>query len=115
MTGLTYEAYVDQAEGRLHRVGEIVRNRWPAVERIVLLHRLGDLTVSEVSVAVVVSAPHRPEAFEAGRFAIDAVKEMVPIWKREHWSQGSDWAECGHDVVSPSPEASRADTVHEAQ
>ena len=57
-----------------------------------LLHRTGDLGLSEPSVVVVASSPHRSEAFEAARFAIDTLKETVPIWKREHWTGGSDWA-----------------------
>lgn len=101
VTGITYEAYAEQAEVRLRAVVSALRDRWPAVERVVLLHRVGDLAVGEASVIVVVSAPHRPEAFEAARFGIDTVKATVPIWKREHWAGGSDWAECGHDVVAP--------------
>jgi len=101
VTGITYEAYAEQAQLRLSAVVSALRDRWPAVERVVLLHRVGDLAVGEASVVVVVSAPHRPEAFEAARFGIDTVKETVPIWKREHWAGGSDWAECGHDVVAP--------------
>jgi molybdopterin synthase catalytic subunit len=67
------------------------RRRWPGLGRVALLHRVGRLELGEVSVAVVVSAPHRGEAFEAARFAIDTLKETVPIWKRESWSGGSDW------------------------
>jgi molybdopterin synthase catalytic subunit len=63
-----------------------------------VLHRTGRLALSETSVLVVASAPHRAEAFEAARFAIDTLKETVPIWKREDWSGGSDWAECSHPV-----------------
>ena len=71
---------------------------WPVIERIALLHRVGDLRLSEASVAVVVSSPHRSEAFEAARFCIDTLKETVPIWKREHWEGGSDWGQCAHDI-----------------
>ena len=68
------------------------------IERLALLHRVGDLALSEASVAVVASSPHRPEAFEAARFCIDTLKETVPIWKREHWEGGSDWGQCAHDI-----------------
>jgi molybdopterin synthase catalytic subunit len=98
VTGLTYEAYESEALRRLTEVAADTRRRWPVVERLALLHRTGDLELSDTSVVVVASAPHRPEAFEAARFAIDTLKETVPIWKREHWAQGSDWAECAHDV-----------------
>jgi len=92
VTGLTYEAYEEAATARLRDVAEVARHNWPTVERIGLLHRLGDLALSETSVLVVVSSPHRAEAFEAARFCIDTLKETVPIWKREHWQNGDDWA-----------------------
>jgi molybdopterin synthase catalytic subunit len=88
---MTYEAYEEAAVPRLAAVAEAARREWPVVERIALLHRLGDLALSDASVLVVVSAPHRAEAFEAARFCIDTLKETVPIWKREHWAEGSDW------------------------
>lgn len=98
VTGLSYEAYESEALRRLTDVAAETRRRWPVVERLALLHRVGDLELSDTSVVVVASAPHRPEAFEAARFAIDTLKETVPIWKREHWEGGSDWGECAHDV-----------------
>ena len=96
--GLTYEAYEAEALTRLAAVADDARRRWPVVERLALLHRVGDLALSEVSVAVVASSPHRPEAFEAARHCIDTLKETVPIWKREHWEDGSDWGQCAHDI-----------------
>ena len=89
--GLTYEAYEEEAGARLAAVADAAREQWPSTQRVALLHRLGHLELSEVSVAVVVSSPHRAEAFEAARFCIDTLKETVPIWKREHWEGGSDW------------------------
>ncbi len=106
VTGLSYEAYEDVAQRRLSEVAAETRRRWPFVERLALLHRVGDLAVSEPSVVVVASSPHRAEAFEAARFAIDTLKETVPIWKREHWAGGSDWATGSHpvrDVREPHP------------
>ncbi len=88
---LDYEAYEAPALDRLRAVAAAARTRWPVLGRVVLLHRVGRLAVGEVSVVVVVSTPHRPEAFEAGRFCIDAVKSTVPIWKRESWRDGVDW------------------------
>jgi len=99
VVALEYEAYLEQVEPRLAAVAAAARDRWPPVDRLALLHRVGRLTVGEVSVVVVVSAPHRAEAFEAARFCIDTIKTSVPVWKRETWAGGSDWALCSHDVV----------------
>jgi molybdopterin synthase catalytic subunit len=96
--GLSYEAYEEAAVGRLAEVAADARRRWPDVERIALLHRLGDLELSDASVAVVVSSPHRADAFESARHCIDTLKEAVPIWKREHWDGGSDWATSARTV-----------------
>ncbi len=98
VTALEYEAYEEQAVPRLEQVAAVARSRWPIVGRLALLHRVGRLDVGDVSVVVVVSAPHRGEAFEAARFSIDTVKRTVPIWKRETWAAGSDWSACSHDV-----------------
>ena len=83
-------------------VAEEVRGRWPVVGRIALLHRTGALAVGDTAVVVAVSTPHRPEAFAAARFAIDAVKASVPIWKKERWDGGDDWGLEGHDVATPA-------------
>jgi len=91
VTGLTYEAYQEEAVVKLAAVAAEARQRWPVIDRVALLHRTGDLALSDVAVAVVVSSPHRDDAFEAARFCIDTLKETVPIWKREHWEGGSDW------------------------
>jgi molybdopterin synthase catalytic subunit len=88
---LSYEAYEEQALPRLHAVADEVVTRWPEVGRIALLHRTGDLAVGDAAVIVAVSTPHRAEAFDAARFAIDAVKASVPIWKKEAWAEGSEW------------------------
>ncbi|CAB4900205.1 unannotated protein [freshwater metagenome] len=98
---LTYEAYDEQAPIKMHEIADQVRERWPDTGRVVLLHRTGRLEIGESSVIVVVSSPHRPEAFEAGRYAIDALKASVPIWKHEVWADGSDWGTGAHDVVPP--------------
>jgi molybdopterin synthase catalytic subunit len=100
VVGMTYEAYEDPAERALRDIAAEVRRRWPAVERIALLHRTGELALSEASVVVVVSAPHRREAFAAAEFAIDTLKEAAPIWKQEHWAGGSDWAVEQHSIRS---------------
>lgn len=88
---LEYEAYEAQVVPRLEAIVVDIRHRWPTVGRVALLHRIGPLQLAESSVLVVVSSPHRPEAFEAARHGIDALKATVPIWKREHWDGGVDW------------------------
>jgi len=91
VTSLAYEAYGEVALAKMKEVVDEARRRCPAAGRIAVVHRLGELTLTESSVVVVVSAPHRPEAFETARFCIDALKQSVPIWKKETWSTGTDW------------------------
>jgi molybdopterin synthase catalytic subunit len=112
VTGLSYEAYEEAAEARLVAVAAAARAEWPDVERIALVHRLGDVALSEASVLVVVSAPHRGVAFEAARFCIDTLKETVPIWKREHWSGRSEWSDAARPVVPVGPPTVRPATVN---
>lgn len=100
VTGLTYEAWEDRALERLRAVADAARDRWPDVARVAAVHRLGDVPLGEPTVVVVVSAPHRDAAFEAARFCIDTLKETVPIWKREHWPGGSEWAAADHELRS---------------
>jgi len=96
---LEYEAFAEQVVPRLAQVAAGARERWPDVGRLVLLHRTGLLAVGEVSVVVVASTPHRAEAFDAARFAIDTLKHAVPIWKRETWADGTDWGICAHEIT----------------
>lgn len=91
VTALDYEAWREMAEARLLEIGEELLERWP-VRRAALLHRTGRLGVGEVSVLVCCSAPHRGEAFEAARHAIERLKVDVPIWKKELLADGeSRW------------------------
>jgi molybdopterin synthase catalytic subunit len=88
---LEYEAYETQVVPRLAQVAAEARARWSTVGNIALLHRIGPLQVTEAAVVVAVSAPHRDEAFAAARFCIDALKQSVPIWKKERWDGGESW------------------------
>jgi molybdopterin synthase catalytic subunit len=88
---LVYEAYEQAAVDRLAAIAAEARRRWPAIGRVAMIHRLGALVVSDSAVVVAVSSPHRDDAFEAARFAIDTLKETVPIWKHETWFDGADW------------------------
>jgi molybdopterin synthase catalytic subunit len=95
---LDYEAYGPMAEKKLAEIEAEVRKRW-RVGKVAMIHRLGRLAVGDVSVAVAVSTPHRGEAFESCRFAIDSLKELVPIWKKENAPDGeSEWV---HQSVKP--------------
>jgi molybdopterin synthase catalytic subunit len=88
---LVYEAYEEAAAERFAAIAAEARTRWPTIARLAMIHRLGSLAVTDSAVVVAVSAPHRDEAFEAGRFVIDTLKETVPIWKHETWRDGADW------------------------
>jgi molybdopterin synthase catalytic subunit len=88
---LEYEAYLAMAEKKMAEIERDTCERWP-VGDIIMVHRLGHLDVGEISVAVAVSCPHRAQAFEACRHAIDRLKELVPIWKKENWADGTtEW------------------------
>ncbi len=90
-TALDYEAYPEMAEKKLAEIEQETRARWP-VGDIMLVHRLGRLEIADISVAVAVSCPHRGQAFEACRYAIDRLKDVVPIWKKEHGADGAtEW------------------------
>jgi len=92
---LDYEAYLAMAEKKMAEIEQDTRARWPVGE-MVLVHRLGRLEAGDVSVAVAVSCPHRHQAFEACRHAIDRLKERVPIWKKENWADGTtEWVHPG--------------------
>jgi molybdopterin synthase catalytic subunit len=102
VTSLEYEAYDDQVVPRFASIAAEVRTRWPETGRVALLHRIGVLALTDVSVVVAISAPHRGEAFAAAKFAIDTLKEVAPIWKRETWQEGSDWGTRAQDVTEVS-------------
>src|ERR1700686_415548 len=88
---LDYEAYPGMAEKKLTEIETDVRSLWPVGDGV-MVHRLGRLAVGEISVAVAVSCPHRADAFAAARHAIDRLKELVPIWKCEHGTDGAaEW------------------------
>lgn len=99
VTHVVYEAYEAQVVPRLHAIADAARALWPAVGRIAVLHRTGDLGLGESSVVVAASAPHRAEAFEVARFCIDSLKATVPIWKRETWSGGEDWGLAATEIT----------------
>jgi molybdopterin synthase catalytic subunit len=92
---LDYDAYPAMAEKKMAEIEADTRQRWP-IGDIIMVHRLGHLGVGDISVAVAVSCPHRSQAFEACRHAIDRLKELAPIWKKENWADGStEWVHPG--------------------
>ncbi len=91
---IEYEAYEPMAEKSLAQPEDEVKRRWPATTGVKIVHRLGLLSVGDISVAIAVSSPHRAEAFEACRYAIEAIKPGAPIWKRERLANGKKvWVE----------------------
>jgi molybdopterin synthase catalytic subunit len=95
---LEYEAYPEMAEKVMAQIGEEIKVRWP-VSGVAIVHRTGVLEIGQASVAIAVSAPHRGEAFEAAQYAIDRLKQTVPIWKKEVWSDGSEWIGWEHQAT----------------
>ncbi len=87
---LEYEAYRPMADRKIEEIGAEIRQRWE-VGHVAIVHRLGRVDPGEPSVAIVVASPRRGPAFEASRYAIERIKEIVPIWKREVWSDGYVW------------------------
>jgi len=89
---LVYEAYAEMAEAALGDIVAGVAERWPGAVAAIR-HRVGRLEIGEASVVIAVASPHRAEAFEACRWAIDALKAKAPIWKKEVWADGEEWVE----------------------
>jgi len=104
--GLEYQVYSKMAQREITKLEEEIKRRWP-VKSITLVHREGKLKVGDVSVVVAVSAPHRGEAFDAARYAIDRIKDSLPIWKREKFEGGRyAWVK-GTPIQSQSPSATK--------
>jgi molybdopterin synthase catalytic subunit len=89
---LEYEAYAGMAEREMEKIADAAASRWPGA-RVAIAHRVGQLAIGELAVVVAAAAPHRAEAFAACRFAIDTLKQTVPIWKKEFASDGEYWVD----------------------
>lgn len=87
---LSYEAYIPMAIKKMELIGEEVKEKWGDIE-IAISHRVGKLEISDVAVVIAVSTPHRKDAYEANQYVIERIKEIVPIWKKEHWETGEEW------------------------
>lgn len=88
---LEYEAHEPMALAKMREIAQALRGRWPGVRGVALMHRIGRLEIGESSVMIAVSSPHRAEAFDACRFAIDTLKATVPVWKKEFFEDGEVW------------------------
>ncbi|HIF64585.1 MAG TPA: molybdenum cofactor biosynthesis protein MoaE [Deltaproteobacteria bacterium] len=96
---LEYEVYAEMAVEQLTGIADDIRSRWPG-SAVAMVHRNGKVEIGEASVVIAVSTPHRVEAFEACRYAIDQLKHVAPIWKKETFEGGEVWigslADCDH-------------------
>ena len=91
VVALDYEAYDAMAVRQLQHVVAQARERWPMLARVAVVHRKGALTIGDVAVVVAVATPHRGESFAACEFIIDTLKQVVPIWKKEQYQDGTSW------------------------
>ena len=95
---LEYEAYPEMAEKQLRRIGQEIRQRWPSIREVAIVHRIGRLDIGQTIVVIAVTSAHRREVFSATHYAIDRLKQIVPIWKKEVWADGEEWR-----TESPGP------------
>ncbi len=87
---LIYEAYEEMAVKKIAQIGREIQEKWAGAD-VAITHRTGKLDISDIAVVIAVSTPHRKDAYEANRYAIERIKEIVPIWKKEHWENGEEW------------------------
>lgn len=87
---LKYDAYASMAEKKLAQIGDEIQEQWPDA-LVAITHRIGRLDITDIAVVIAVSTPHRADSYEASRYAIERIKEIVPIWKKEHWEDGVEW------------------------
>ncbi|KFW86747.1 Molybdopterin synthase catalytic subunit, partial [Phalacrocorax carbo] len=90
---LEYEAYTSMAEAEIKKICRDIRQKWPSVKHIAVQHRLGVVPITEASVIIAVSSPHRAESLEAVKYCIDTLKASVPIWKKEIYEDEYSWKE----------------------
>lgn len=87
---LEYQAYPPMAIKMFEQISKEIQAQWPEV-KVAITHRVGHLAISDIAVVIAVSSPHRKVAYAANEFAIDRIKQIVPIWKKEHWEDGTEW------------------------
>ncbi|MGG3847112.1 molybdenum cofactor biosynthesis protein MoaE [Aeribacillus composti] len=96
---LEYEAYESMAQKKLEQIGAEIKQQFPNA-KVAIVHRIGRLEITDAAVVIAVSTPHRADAYEANRYAIERIKKMVPIWKKEHWEDGSLWIGNQQETIS---------------
>lgn len=101
---LEYEAYIPMALSKLRQIGREVDEKWPGT-RCAISHRIGKVDIAGISVVIAVSSPHRAACYEASRYSIERLKQMVPIWKKEVWEDGTEWKGHGSGPWDPSAPA----------
>lgn len=87
---LKYEAYVPMAVKMFEQIGQEIQRKWPKA-KVAITHRIGHLDITDAAVAIAVSTPHRKASYAANEYAIERIKQIVPIWKKEHWEDGDTW------------------------
>ncbi len=87
---LIYEAYEPMAVKKLEQIGQEIEEKWSG-SKVAITHRVGKLDITDIAVVIAVSTPHRADSYEANRYAIERIKQIVPIWKKEHWEDGQEW------------------------
>ena len=104
VSGMRYDAYLSMAQPVLEEIAAEAAERL-ATDRVAVVHRVGELDIGEVSVAIAVSSPHRAQAYDASRYVIEEIKKRLPVWKKEHYTDGSaEWVE---GTVPPGTAATR--------
>ena len=106
---LEYQAYPAMAVKMFEQIAQEVSERWPEAI-IAISHRVGRLTISDIAVVIAVSSPHRKMAYEANEYAIERIKQIVPIWKKEFWEDGTAWI---GDQLENVPYTTGAPTLEE--
>lgn len=106
---LNYECYAEMAEKKLAELDAEANQRWPLVATAIV-HRVGPVGLREASVAIAVSSAHRQDAFDAGKWLIDTLKEVVPIWKQENWADGTtEWVHPGMEAAPTKQQIEKAE------
>ncbi len=108
---LEYEAYPPMAIKMFEQIEAEMLEKWPET-KLAITHRVGKLDISDIAVVIAVSSPHRKIAYEANEFAIDRIKQIVPIWKKEHWEDGTAWIGDQLENV-PYPDGSPKEVPHD--
>ncbi len=108
IVALEYHAYKPMAEHKLRQIGDEIKERW-GIDAVAIVHRVGNLKIGDTAVMISVASSHRAEAFAACKYAIDRIKQIVPIWKRETGEDGVEWVEeCEVSVESAARQESSA-------